>query len=177
VTLVVEFVDTSVLAEILRIPGKSQRPEEIVAQLTERAAAGVRFILPTATIIETGNHVFQVKDGGARRACAGRFVELLRLTARGSAPWSFHRRTWSEELLELLCDGGSTGLDLVEHATSRQLGTGDLSIVTERDLFAEQNRGSGLTVRIWTLEACLNTWAEIPAQRSGGVAPARTARG
>lgn len=88
-TLIVEFIDTSVLVEILRIPGKSQCHEATVAQLNERATAGTRFILPTATIIETGKHVFQLKDGGARRACAERFVQLLRLTARGSAPGRF----------------------------------------------------------------------------------------
>lgn len=74
-TLIVEFIDTSVLVEILRIPGKSQCHEATVAQLNERATAGTRFILPTATIIETGKHVFQLKDGGARRACAERFVQ------------------------------------------------------------------------------------------------------
>ena len=45
----------------------------------------------------------------------------------------------------------------------------------ERDLYAAAN--SGLSVRIWTIDDRLNTWAEIPAQRSGGAAPARTARG
>lgn len=164
---VVEFIDTSVLVEVLRIPDKSQCHEAVAQELATRDAAGIRFILPTATIIETGNHVFQIKAGAARRTCAAKYADLLRMTMRGEAPWTFNRSIWSEDFLGHLCDGGATGLDLVEHATRSQLGAGDLSIVVERDLFAEQVRGSGLTVRIWTLEACMEAWAEVPAQRSG----------
>lgn len=172
----VDFVDTSILTNILQVPHKCQRYQEIRDEMIRREAARVVFVLPTATIIETGNHIFQLKDGDARRRCAQKYAAVLRRTADGQTPWTVFERTWSGELLHILCDGASTGLDLVEHAMRSQLGAGDLSIVMERDLYAAQN--SGLHVRIWTVDDRLNTWAEIPAQRSGGsTAPARTARG
>jgi hypothetical protein len=127
--------------------------------MDSRLKAGVRFILPTATVVETGNHVFQVKDGSARRRCAGTFAALLRKTAMREAPWVLHERTWDGGFLAALCDGGSTGLDLTEHAARQQLGTGDLSIVAERDLYASRAQAR---VRIWTLEATMATWAELP---------------
>lgn len=50
-------------------------------------------------------------------------------------------------------------MDLAAHAVRQQLGTADLSIVSERDLYADRARAE---VRIWTLEAAMGTWAELP---------------
>ncbi|KAB8161611.1 hypothetical protein FH609_026085 [Streptomyces sp. 3MP-14] len=156
---VVDFLDTSVIVEVLDVPHRNARHAEVVAEMKTRVAAGVQLVLPTATIVETGNHVFQVKDGAARRTCATRFQSMLRKTARGAAPWVLHQRTWDDAFLTSLCDGGTTGMDLVEHAVRRQLGTGNLSIVAERDLYACRVQA---TVRVWTLEATMGTWAELP---------------
>ncbi|MFF5766746.1 hypothetical protein ACFY8F_29880 [Streptomyces tanashiensis] len=124
----------------------------------------MRFVLPTATLIETGNHVFQIKDGTARRSCASGFMNMLRKTASGEAPWVLHERTWDGAFLTSLCDGGTTGMDLTEHAVRQQLGAGDLSIVAERDLYASRAQAK---VRIWTLEKTMGTWAELPIGNSG----------
>ncbi|KND30813.1 hypothetical protein IQ63_27295 [Streptomyces acidiscabies] len=156
---VVDFLDTSVFVEILDVPGRNEHRADIVVEMEKRRQAGVRFVLPTATVIETGNHVFQVKEGAARRSCAHRFMELLRRTALSEAPWTLHERTWDAAFLVRLCDGGCTRMDLAEHAVRQQLGTGDLSIVAERDLYASRLRAE---VRIWTLEATMGTWAGIP---------------
>ncbi|WP_437077373.1 hypothetical protein [Streptomyces sp. enrichment culture] len=45
------------------------------------------------------------------------------------------------------------------HAVRQQLGTGDLSIVSERDPYEDRARAE---VRIWTLETTMGTWAELP---------------
>ncbi|WP_326847355.1 AAA family ATPase [Streptomyces kaniharaensis] len=71
--------------------------------------AKVGFVRPTATVIETGNHVFQIKDGTARRVCASVFMSLLDKTSRGEAPWVLHERTWDGAFLASLCIGGTTG--------------------------------------------------------------------
>ena len=156
---VVDFLDTSVFVELLDVPYMNDHRAEVLAEMDGRLKDGVRFVLPTATIVETGNHVCQVGDGSARRRCADTFAALLRRTARGEAPWALHERTWDGTFLDALFAGGSTGMDLTEHAVSRQLGTGDLSIVAERDLYASRVRAR---VRIWTLEATMGTWAELP---------------
>ncbi|MED7952212.1 hypothetical protein [Streptomyces sp. BE303] len=155
---VVDFLDTSILVEILDVPHMNGHRAEILAQMNVRLKARVRFVLPTATVIETGNHVFQIKDGTARRACATSFMSMLRKTASGEAPWKLHERTWDGAFLSLLCGGGTTGMDLADHAVRQQLGTGDLSIVAERDLYASRVQAD---VRIWTLEATMGTWAEL----------------
>jgi hypothetical protein len=131
---------------------------DVWAEMDRRLRDGVRFVLPTATIVETGNHVFRIGEGKARRRCAETFMGQLRKTALGEAPWTLHQRTWNEVFLTSLCDGGSTGMHPAGHAERRRLGTGDLSIVAERDLFASRVQAK---VRIWTLEATMNTWAEL----------------
>ncbi|MEW2388312.1 hypothetical protein AB0933_08115 [Streptomyces venezuelae] len=156
---VVDFLDTSVLVEILDVPFMNEHRTEVLAEMDRRIRAGVRFVLPTATVIETGNHVFQVKQGQARRQCAERFMNALRQTAEGQAPWRLHERTWDAAFLGSLCDGGSTGMTLTQHAEGQVLGTGDLSIVAERDLYASKVQAE---VRIWTLEASMSTWTEAP---------------
>lgn len=156
---VVDFLDTSVFVEILGVPHMNDHRADVLAEMDARLKAKVRFVLPTATVVETGNHVFQIKDGAARRTCAVAFMSMLRKTALGEAPWVLHERTWDGAFLSALCDGGTTGMDLAEHAVRQQLGTGDLSIVAERDLYASRAQAE---VRIWTLEATMGTWAELP---------------
>ncbi|WP_425245734.1 hypothetical protein [Streptomyces sp. NEAU-NA10] len=154
---VVDFLDTSVFVEILDVPHMNAHRAAVLAEMDARLKAKVRFVLPTATVVETGNHVFQIKDGDARRKRAVAFMNLLRKTADGEAPWVLHERTWDGTFLTSLCDGGSTGMDLAEHAVCQQLGTGDLSIVAERDLYASRAQAE---VRIWTLEETMESWAE-----------------
>ncbi|MCZ7432947.1 hypothetical protein [Streptomyces sp. WMMC1477] len=155
---VVDFLDTSVFVEILDVPFMNDHRAEIVAEMQDRLSQGVRFVLPTATIVETGNHVFQVKAGTARGRCAQIFQRMLEKTASGEAPWVLHERQWSGEFLAALSAGGRTGMSLAEHAVRQQLGTGDLSIVAERDLYASRTQA---TVRIWTREATMDTWATL----------------
>ena len=156
----VDFVDTSILTNVLQVPHKCERYAEIREELIKREDSGIIFVLPTATIIETGNHIFQLKDDRERRQCAAKYVAVPRMTAQGLTPWTLFERLWSSDLIHALCDGASTTLDLVEHATQSQLGAGDLSIIVERDIYASRN--SGLDVRIWTVDDRLGVWAEIP---------------
>ncbi|MFI7297873.1 hypothetical protein [Streptomyces sp. NPDC050121] len=154
---VVDFLDTSVFVEILDVPYMNDHRSDVLTEMDVRLRGGVSFVLPTATVIETGNHVFQIKEGRARRRCADVFMKTLRRTARGEAPWRLHERTWDGAFLASLCDGGSTGMDLGEHAATGLLGTGDLSIVAERDLYASRVQAR---VRIWTLEQTMGAWAD-----------------
>ncbi|MEU6487809.1 hypothetical protein [Streptomyces sp. NPDC046887] len=155
---VVDFLDTSVLVEILDVPHMNGHRAEVLKEMDARLKAKVRFVLPTATVIETGNHVFQIKDGASRRSRAAEFMSMLRKTALREAPWVLHERTWDGAFLTRLCDGGVTNMDMAEHAVRQQLGAGDLSIVAERDLYASRAQAR---VRIWTLEATMGTWAEL----------------
>jgi hypothetical protein len=77
----VEFVDTSILVEMLDVPDRNANRRTVLAEFQAKRRSGIHFILPTATVIETGNHVHHIKDGAARKRCAEAFADLLRLTA------------------------------------------------------------------------------------------------
>jgi hypothetical protein len=49
-------------------------------------------------------------------------------------------------------------MTLVEHAASRGLGSGDLSILAERDRY-KVRVSKGTVVRVWTEESAMNQWA------------------
>jgi len=151
------FIDTSVLCEIIEVPGKSQRRDEVASELEQLRGEGVQLVLPIATIIETGNHIAQAANGQARRACAERFCNLLRATAQGRVPWVLHSVSWDHRMLRLLCDGLASTGSFVDLAAAGVLGTGDLSILAESELFAE--RTAHLEVGVWTHDEKLGAYA------------------
>lgn len=146
----VHFVDTSVLLELLAVPGKSQQPERIRERLGDLIAEGAQLVLPIAAVIETGNHITQLRDGTSRRSCAERFVALLRLTAAERLPWVLHTVAWDERMLAKLCDGTAMTGPFVDLAGAGVIGTGDLAILAECESYAE--RTAHVEVKVWTLD-------------------------
>ena len=52
------FIDTSVLSNLLRIPGKNQDMEKAQQDFVAlQEDNSVQFVLPVTTVIETGNHI------------------------------------------------------------------------------------------------------------------------
>ncbi len=150
----VTLIDTTVLCEWLDVPGLAARAGEVQAELRERAVSGEQFVLPVTTLIETGNHIAQVKAGD-RWAAAERFVNLLRAVVADpdDGPFVLSRVTWDASLLARLLDGDSTHQTLLELAGNGILGAGDIAILVERDLLLTE---SGFTVaRVWTHDAKL----------------------
>src|SRR3954451_4935217 len=122
----VEFMDTSILLTLLNVPGKATDHAGTVKELRQKVAARVTLILPTAAIIETGNHICGLKDGQHRRTCAHKFDGLLKLSVERNPPWTLHEATWDDRLLGYMRAGVDTCMTLTEHAELRRLGAGDL---------------------------------------------------
>ena len=144
----VEFVDTSILCNLLDVPGKNQHQREIVEELRLKRRQ-CDLILPVTAVIETGNHIAQLGNGHDRRDRATKLDALLNLVIRGEAPWVLHTVEWGEPFLRELLGGGGTRIGLADHAMSR-LGLGDLCILTEREMY--RRRVAGVEVGIWTLD-------------------------
>ncbi|WP_329502480.1 hypothetical protein [Pseudomonas aeruginosa] len=77
------LLDTSIFLEILNVPVKAQQHTKILEELAKRIQLKESLFLPMATILETGNHIGQNGDGGARRACAERFVTQVSKALEG----------------------------------------------------------------------------------------------
>lgn len=154
----VDFVGTSVLVEVLDVPGRNANRSAVLQEFHQRRAARVHLILPTAAVIETGNHVHHIKDGHLRRQCAEGFADILRLTASGEAPWTLFEATWNGPFLLELRTGATTSMDIVEHAANQSLSCGDLSVIAERDVYRTRV-ARGTDVRIWTVDHAMRAWA------------------
>ncbi|APE24564.1 MULTISPECIES: hypothetical protein [Streptomyces] len=149
----VEFVDTSILCNLLEVPGKCQDLEKVREELRGKLAAhDCDLLLPVTAVIETGNHIAQLADGFQRRTCAEKFVAVLRLVVAGEAPWALNEVEWNAAHLEALIAGGSSGMSLVDHAVNR-VGCGDVNILIERDRYLA--RTSGVEATVWTLDGGL----------------------
>jgi hypothetical protein len=153
----VTFVDTSVLCELLRVPGKSQRPDEVRAELDQRASRGERFVIPVTAIIETGNHI--VHANGDRYGAAQRLCGLIDNIVRGDQSFLIHEFAWDGAFLQYLCEGDATGQRLDQWAAAGQMGTGDLAILVERDRFVARSALKRNDVTIWTLETVMGGYA------------------
>lgn len=131
----VEFLDTSILVELLRVPGvsgESRQYDKYEAEFEERRRGGAEFRLPVAAVLETGRHVDRVRDGHARRDCAQRFEKVLRATLDRTAPWSFAPLQWNAALLRSIVEPLGEALPgLAEAQATKHLEMGDLLIVAE----------------------------------------------
>lgn len=147
---IVTFIDTSVLCELLAVPGMCSQHDDIRTEFELRDEAGERFVIPITAVIETGNHIAQA--AGDRRAAAERFVRFLGAAGVSEAPFTVHELSWDDQFLTELCLGNATGRPLVDLASAR-MGAGDIAILVERDRF---KRDSAYTdVRLWTLDEAL----------------------
>lgn len=147
------LLDTSIFVEILNVPVKSRQHAEILRQLADRIRAAETLFLPMATILETGNHIGQNGDGGARRACATRFAQQVEAALKGSSPFRPISFLQAEDMAQWLNE-------FPDHA-SRGSGLGDLSIVHDWQRLCTLNRGR--RVYIWSLDGHLAAYDRAPA--------------
>lgn len=154
------ILDTSVLCCWLNVPGKEEtgpvddrwNHDRINVLLEEERAKNSTFVLPIATLIETGNHIAQAPQYRFERASS--LASYLREAADALSPWAAftdQSQLWQAESLRALAD------------TWPDLATGGISIgdATIKDV-AEYYAKAGYFVEILTADAGLKAYQ--PAQ-------------
>lgn len=137
------IVDTSVFWHIVEIPDSdAETREAVLAEFARQAKDGGIFLLPIATIIETGNRIAQRGNGHERRETADRYAREVRRAIDGCSPF---RPTRLFELDEL----GAWLDEFPDHAM-RGGGMGDLSLIEEWE--RQRTLNPKRRVRIWTLD-------------------------
>lgn len=119
----IALIDTSVFCELLGIPGKAQDHQHFTVEFQNKVAAEEIFLLPLATVIETGNFIGQLPDGGQRRFFAKHFTKIVLDAINGESPFTatgfFERpelKAWLSEFPEWVkpADRGLGDLTIME---------------------------------------------------------------
>jgi hypothetical protein len=151
-------IDTSIFCEILSVPNMCQNARTVLEALKQKATAREELMLPMATILETGNHIGQNGNGGARRRAAIRFVEQVRKALAGQSPFTatgLMDRTKLDLWLGELPDW-SARVD----RRGKGSGLGDLTIYKEWCELCE--KFPRRRVYIWSADAQLASYDRLP---------------
>lgn len=105
--------DTSILCVWLKVPGKETcGPEDnrlnydvVNTKIEEEKNQGTTFVLPIASIIETGNHI--AHSTGDRHVVGHAFADIISATADQISPWAAfteQSELWKKENLKVLAE-------------------------------------------------------------------------
>lgn len=153
----VVFLDSSVLFNLLDVPGKSGDRQSVVAEFQRLTHSGSTFVFPITAVIETGNVIAQLADGHSRRTCMERFVDLLRRALTMAIPMAVSGVPWDPDFLTALIDGAGDRMPLVEFAMTG-IGSGDASLLMEMDRYRAKVP-SATPITLWTLDTMLSSHA------------------
>jgi hypothetical protein len=81
------LIDTSIFLNFLNVPHRNESRDQVLQDFKTYVASDCLFLLPMATILETGNHIAQNGDGNQRRKIAQQFVTTVKQTFSGQSPW------------------------------------------------------------------------------------------
>jgi hypothetical protein len=146
------LVDTSILLNVVDVPGRNQQREAVIAELTARIDDGDHLFIPMAAIIETGNHIAHMSDGRHRRSAAERFAGAVTDALNGVAPWKPLNFPNHADL--------SAWLARFPDSASKSVGMGDLSIQHEWKHLCKKYPMS--RVLIWTVDTDLQGHDRLP---------------
>ncbi|PWJ47270.1 hypothetical protein SAMN06264364_1391 [Quadrisphaera granulorum] len=123
-------MDTSVLCNLVPVPGRCQQEASAREEFQRHYTAGDELVLPVTAVVETGNFIAQLDDGGSRRRAAAALEEWLGAAVSQTPPFSLHDFSWDASTVQRFLEGAGTGERWVGLAT-RGIGAGDLLILTE----------------------------------------------
>lgn len=155
------IIDTSILCVWLKVPGMDTcgpdknrwDRERVGTKISEETAAKTTFVLPLATLIETGNHIAQAAHSRWERA--NELAEIIRKSAQVLEPWaafSHQVELWSPEGLHNLAENWPT-------LAVQGLSIGDATIKEVAEFYAV----SGFDVEILTGDDGLKSYQPVTA--------------
>jgi hypothetical protein len=155
------LLDTSVYLNVLDVPGCNQHRLSILSEFARRVDAGDYFLLPLATVWETGNRIARLPNGTSRRSYAQLLVTSVTQAIDGEAPFRATHFPPSDEFARWL-------LDFPEHASRnkspRKTGEGvslaDMSLIKEWERTCSLHKMS--RVLIWSLDTDLSVYDHRP---------------
>ncbi len=81
------LLDTSIYLNVLDVPGWNQSRVQVLEEFEKKIKCGDQFILPLSTVLETGNHISDLPDGGRRWEFSVKLVNEVKKAFAGEAPY------------------------------------------------------------------------------------------
>ena len=133
------IIDTSILCVWLDVPGMDScgpdhdrwDKQRVDAKIEREKASNTTFVLPLATIIETGNHIAQASHSRKERADA--LAEIMCKSAADQEPWAafaHQSELWSPEGLKALAESWPI-------LAARTISIGDATIKDVAEYYAQ----------------------------------------
>jgi hypothetical protein len=152
------LLDTSVYLNILDVTGFSQDREDILAEFRLRIENGDHFLLPMASIWETGNHIAHLPDGNQRRQFAEKLVKNVLDALNGKVPYQPTYFPSREAFMEWLVEFPDYAQrNKSETKTREGVSLSDLSIIKEWEKTCQRHSMS--RVLVWSLDSDLK-WCD-----------------
>ena len=150
------ILDTSILLNVLDVPGFNQDRETVLQEFEDYINEKAIFLVPLGVILETGNHIAQLANGNRRRKFAKKFQVETRKALEGELPWT----------PVPLPDTNQLGSWLDEFPGSAKGGVGlvDLSIIKAWEVACRKHPLS--RVCIWSLDKHLQGYDQVPDSNS-----------
>ena len=155
------LLDTSIYLNVLDVPRRNQKRDAVRSKFVALIEAEAHFLLPVATIWETGNHIARCASGGMRREVAQRFLANVTKALEGGTPYKpthFPDRgpflDWLREFPEYAMRQKS------EKKRGEGVSLSDLSIIKEWERAGQ--RHPARRVWIWSLDADLRAYDTQP---------------
>ena len=158
------FIDTTVYLNRLNVPGRNQEYDSVKNDFQTMMACGTRFLLPCATIFETGNHISRLPDEKQRRKFAEAMVNDVRDALEGKSPYlptqmlstpNFIK--WLNEFPDYVAQGKWGKKDKNEGGS-----LSDFTIKKEWEEACANSLNRNRRVRIWSLDSDLSSCDRNP---------------
>ena len=138
---IIWLIDTSVLLNVIDVPNFNQERTRILSNFKAYIERGDTFLLPYAAIVETGNHIAQLK-GDYKFIYADKFVNEIKAAINGNSPWKPLKFPTYEDLNNWLAG--------FPKFASQGIGFADYSIIKEWE--EQKSLFAAYSVRIWSLD-------------------------
>lgn len=151
------LLDTTVYLNVLDVPGRNQQREQVLDAFESRVRKGDHFLLPMATIWETGNHVSRLANGSLRYEFAQRLVANVHAALDGETPYRTTYFPDNRVFAAWLNDfPGFAQRNKSAQKTTEGISLSDLSIIKEWEQTRDRHALS--RVLIWSLDSDLSAY-------------------
>jgi len=156
------LLDTSIYLNILNVPDNNQDREKVFTTFEKMVRNDDVFLLPMATIWETGNHIADLPDGGRRRRFAQILVQDVAKAMNGELPYQSTYFPDREEFLSWLQNFPEyAGKCKSVKKTREGVSLADLSLIKEWERTCTRNPLR--RVLIWSLDSDLMAYDRNPS--------------